>query len=102
MIYIDSPLSYMVEGMAKKFYQGMAGVTNDVTFDDPSVINYFVIEPLYQCSMDEDGSPNYHDQDSEVKMTFNGTRLVGMIPCSDAFGVDLIIDDYNSKVEQKE
>lgn len=90
----------MVEGQAKKFYQGMAGQTNDVIFEDPSVINYFVIEPRYSSPFEDDGSPMYGLQDHELNAEevehrhFNGTRLVGMIPCSDAFGVDLIIDKF--------
>lgn len=28
-----------------------------------------------------------------------GCRLVGMIPCDDAFGVDLIVDKYEEAIE---
>lgn len=31
-----------------------------------------------------------------------GCRLVGMIPCSDAFGVDLIIQEYDEMIKREE
>ena len=101
VVYIDAPLSYMVEGQAKKFYQGMAGMTNDVAFEDPSVINYFVISATHIKDKDEEenlmASINLNDPSQHL----NGTRLCGMIPCSDAFGVDIIIEKYNDQVEIK-
>lgn len=33
--------------------------------------------------------------------THYGTRLVGMIPCSDAFGVDLVIENYMDHVDKQ-
>ena len=30
-----------------------------------------------------------------------GCKLVGMIPVSDAFGVDLIVDDYKKALEKR-
>ena len=29
-------------------------------------------------------------------------KLVGMVPCSDAFGVDLIIEKFNNKIAENE
>jgi len=44
VIYIDSPLSYMVEGQANKFYEGEGINTTDC--EDPSVLVYCVIKPI--------------------------------------------------------
>ena len=111
MIYIDAPVSYLAEGMAKQFYEGLGGLHSD-QFEDPTVVNYFVIEARYEAEADENGSPigvrhtinesnvldtsqsDVYSVDSRRARTFNGTRLVGIIPCSDAFGVDLIIEKY--------
>lgn len=115
VIYIDSPLSFLAEGKARAFYQGMGGLNSD-EYEDPTVINYYVIEPRYESREDEDGSPvaprhNINtgiqeprgaDSDSMSHLSqmhvHYGTRLVGMIPCSDAFGVDLLTDKYAAKV----
>lgn len=103
-MYVDSPLSYLVEGQAKKFYQGVSGHVNDVVFDDHSLINYFVIEPRWNAEVDDDGHPiadtvnlDYQDHHQE----FHGTRLVGVVPCSDAFGVDLAIEKYSHAIQKK-
>ena len=97
VIYQDAPISYMAEGLANKFYEGEGENTNDQC-DDPSVIIYYIVRALeYDEDQPEDKgfninasehSPVYH---AEAVHKF-GCRLVGMIPCSDAFGVDLIID----------
>lgn len=56
VVYLDAPLTYLAEGQANKFFTGMSGV-NSAEFEDPSVINYFVIEPRYEAERDENGSP---------------------------------------------
>ena len=38
-----------------------------------------------------------HDECEEDQY---GCRLVGYIPCSDAFGVDVILDKYNASLEE--
>jgi hypothetical protein len=116
VIYIDSPLSFLAEGKARAFYQGIAGL-NTNKYEDPTVINYYVIEPRYEALHDEGGSPIGRklnvintglqaDNQSESESDFSealhvhhGTRLVGLIPCSDAFGVDVLADKYATKIE---
>jgi len=43
VVYIESPLSYMVPGGAELFYQG-EGELDEGICEDPSVLIYFVIE----------------------------------------------------------
>ena len=45
VIYEDSPISYMAEGQALKFYQGEGDATNGKV-DDSSVINYMIVRTL--------------------------------------------------------
>ena len=42
VVYLDSPLSYMAEGQADKFYQG-EGENTSAAVEDPSVLAYCVI-----------------------------------------------------------
>ena len=117
VVYLDAPLTYLAEGQANKFFTGMSGV-NSAQNEDPSVINYFVIEPRYEAERDEQGSPTKvrnqintgMDHQSDASSDFGdrenfhthyGTRLVGMIPCSDAFGVDLVIENYMTHVDKQ-
>jgi hypothetical protein len=45
VIYEDSPISYMAEGQAQKFYQGEGDATNGEV-EDVSVINYMIVRSL--------------------------------------------------------
>lgn len=85
VIYVDSPLSYMSEGAAKRFYQGQQDNCAH-NADDPHVISYYAIK-THHCSH---GCGSNIEEQSET--TSLGCRLVGIIPCSDAFGVDFLID----------
>lgn len=58
-IYIDAPLSFLAEGKARAFYQGIAGLNSD-QYEDPTVIDYYVIEPRYEARTDVNGSPIGH------------------------------------------
>jgi len=95
VVYLDSPLSYMSEGAAKRFYQGE--VKNFAA--DPSVIVYYAIQTQLEDAKD-DASGIYlnkmpeEDETKHNHIKLAGSRLVGIIPCSDAFGVDLLIEKY--------
>lgn len=93
----------MSEGAAKRFYQGE--VKNFAA--DPSVIVYYAIQTqladakddsssIYSNKMPEQDETKYND----IKLT--GCRLVGIIPCSDAFGVDLLIEKYQTALQERE
>lgn len=102
VIYLDAPLSYMSEGAAKRFYQGQGEVQNNAT--DPSVITYFVIQPQIESmekhQLDRLFSQNAESPNKTLSSTQTGCRLVGIIPCSDAFGVDLLIDKYQAALRK--
>lgn len=144
VIYIDAPVSYMAEGMAYKFFQGEGEATNGMC-DDPSVVNYFIVQTsqkenlvefetifsgdsgneadgnitqrshvsmsalAFGNSMDSHDIQNKHSSNPMVKKRTvtrleqkYGCRLVGMIPCSDAFGVDLVVDKYEKELKRRE
>jgi hypothetical protein len=97
VLYSTSPLTYLASGAANLFYEGEGESRNDGC-DDPSVIIYWIIESI----RDHDDSPPSlainepsHEECEEDKY---GCRLIGYIPCSDAFGVDLILDKYNKSI----
>ena len=83
VLYSTSPLSYCASGAANLFYEGEGESRNDEC-DDPSMIIYWIIE-----SINEEYAAHDHDHEA-------GCRLVGFIPCSDSFGVDLMLDNYKA------
>lgn len=101
VIYEDSPISYMAEGQALKFYQGEGDATNGKV-DDSSVINYMIVRTLQEeapgTQKVQTSINNYCKSEGDHDHQF-GCRLVGIIPCSDAFGVDLIISRYQKQTE---
>ena len=46
------------------------------------------------------GLINNENVDVRIEHKF-GCKLVGMIPCSDAFGVDLIIERYEESINER-
>jgi hypothetical protein len=46
VVYLDSPLSFMVPGGARLFYQGEGEEFDDSLCEDPSVLTYFVIQTV--------------------------------------------------------
>ena len=83
VLYSTAPLSYCVSGAANLFYEGEGESRNDEC-DDPSMIIYWIIE-----SINEEQSTHDHTHEA-------GCKLIGFIPCSDAFGVDLMLENYKA------
>lgn len=107
VVYEEAPISYLVNGLAKNFYAG-----EEESFDtmanqeDPLSINYFVVRTCQDQDQIEDHinshSPYIHqnlEEDPSKQFKFM-CRLVGMIPCSDAFGVDIIVDEYEAAIQK--
>ena len=88
VLYSSAPLTYLSSGAANNFYAGEGENTNDGT-DDPSMIIYWIIESVVEQEM----PPRriVISSDSEEKY---GCKLIGFIPCSDIFGVNLILEKY--------
>jgi hypothetical protein len=103
VLYSNSPLSYIASGAAESFYQGEGEATNDGC-DDPSVIVYWIVETTLQEV--EDVPPrmlitNVQDEielDSGEPNFIYGNKLIGYLPCSDSFGVDLILENYQKEL----
>jgi len=87
VLYSTSPLSYCAAGAANLFYEGEGESRNDEC-DDPSMIIYWIIE-----SINEEQSSHEHEHEA-------GCRLIGFIPCSDSFGVDLMLDNYKAGLKK--
>jgi len=66
VVYLDSPLSYMSEGQANKFYEGEGENTNGKC-EDPSVIAYCVIQPLYDIQAQDPSPAPFNINASEVE-----------------------------------
>ena len=105
VLYSNSPLSYIQSGAAESFYQGEGEATSGAC-DDPSVIVYWIIQTTLMevddvpprniiPSLNQDAS-----FDKEYK-TIYGNRLIGYLPCSDTFGVDVILDKYQKDLAKK-
>ena len=63
---------------------------------DPSMIIYWIVESEKQIDL----MPH---MSSVISDDFYGCKLIGFIPCSDIFGVDLILDNFQAALkEQKE
>lgn len=96
-VYDMAPLTYMSEGQANKFYEGEGESNNDAA-EDPSVIVYCAVQPIYEIEVPKEEllatAINAEDYEPEPMRTIHGMRLVGLIPVSDAFGVDLLVDKY--------
>ena len=93
----------MSEGQANKFYEGEGESHNDAT-EDPSVIVYFAVKPIYEVEVPKvellATSINAEGYEPEPTRQVHGMRLVGLIPCSDAFGVDLLVDHYTAAIKK--
>ena len=96
VIFENAPLSYMLSGQAQNFYQG-EGQNTDFHERDPSSINYFVVKAVEKNwhTTDDDHHDHHH------KCGNFGLRLVGIIPFSDTFGVDINTDDFIQKIEER-
>lgn len=96
-VYEDAPLTYMSEGQANKFYEGEGESNNDAA-EDPSVIVYCAVKPIFEVEVPKQEllatAINAEDYEPEPTRIIHGMRLVGLIPCSDAFGVDLLVERY--------
>lgn len=106
-VYEAAPLTYMSEGQANKFYEGEGESQNDAA-EDPSVIVYCAVKPIFEVEVPKEEllatAINAEDYEPEPTRLIHGMRLVGLIPVSDAFGVDLLVDNYveQLKVNAKE
>ena len=93
----------MAEGQAQTFYQGEGEDTTKGGKDDPSTLIYYIVaaneyDEIYQApQMSQINEPEMNDV-----ITKYSCKLVGMVPCSDAFGVDLIIEKFNKKIAENE
>jgi hypothetical protein len=97
VLFSSAPLTYLASGAANNFYAGEGDNTNDGT-DDPSLIIYWVIESVVEQEM-----PPRKLLTSEDSEELFGCKLIGFIPCSDIFGVDLILEKYQVALsKQKE
>ena len=114
ILYYESPLSYMTENPAKKFYDGedlpedqrAEGVhEHDGAHEGAAqnVINYCVIQARYETAVPPPSIINSSTNGERVPGLTRpvvGARLVGMVPCSDAFGFDILISDYQAAVQK--
>lgn len=105
VIYQEAPISYMAEGQANKFFEGEGENTNDQC-EDPSVIIYYIVqvvefdeEERFEAFKSSCPSPILHH--GHMHQHKYGCKLVGMIPCSDSFGVDLILERYNGYIAKR-
>ena len=101
VVYDAAPLTYMSEGQANKFYEG-EGETDRA--EDPSVLVYCAVQPMFDVTAPGRDRPvtaiNAEDYEPAPTRRVHGVRLVGLIPCSDAFGVDLLVDDYKAALQK--
>jgi hypothetical protein len=77
----------MSNGMANNFYKG-EGESTAEGCDDPTVLNYYIVDAHCTNVMDP------------VKSKFY-CRLLGVIPCSDSFGTDVCTDEYAAKIKER-
>lgn len=102
-VFEASPLTYMSEGQANKFYEGEGENLNDAT-EDPSVIVYCAVRQIFEVEVPKEEqlatSINAEDFDPEPMRTIHGMQLVGLIPVSDAFGVDLLVENYTELLKE--
>jgi hypothetical protein len=93
----------MTEGQANKFYEGEGESHNDAA-EDPSVLVYCAVRPIFEVEVPKEEqlatSINAEDYDPEPTRIIHGMRLVGLIPVSDSFGVDLLVENYEQKLKQ--
>lgn len=104
VIYDGAPLTYMSEGQANKFYEGEGESNNDAA-EDPSVIVYCAVQPIFEVEVPKQellATAINAEHEPEPTRKVHGVRLVGLIPCSDAFGVDLLVDRYVEALKQVE
>ena len=103
VIYDGAPLTYMSEGQANKFYEGEGESNNDAA-EDPSVIVYCAVQPIFEVEVPKHEllatAINAEDYEPEPTRRVHGVRLVGLIPCSDAFGVELLVDHYKEALRE--
>lgn len=86
VLYSNAPLTYLAPGTAGSFYEGEQDM---MKAEDPSLIIYWILE--------SEKYPDLHPSklmSSSISEDLYGCRLIGFIPCSDIFGVDLILDKY--------
>lgn len=111
ILYYESPLSYMTENPAKKFYDGeelpedqrVEGAHLEHDGAAQNVINYCVIQARYETAVPPSSIINSSINGERVPGLTRpvvGARLVGMVPCSDAFGFDILISDYQAAVKK--
>lgn len=111
ILYYESPLSYMTENPAKKFYDGeelpedqrAEGEHLEHDGAAQNVINYCVIQARYETTVPPPSIINSSINGERVPgltQPVVGARLVGMVPCSDAFGFDILISDYQAAVKK--
>jgi hypothetical protein len=93
IIHEDAPISYMAEGQALKFYSG-EGELDEA--EDPSTASYYIVRVL-QDDNDETSQSLNESSNVQAKVKY-GCRIIGVITCSDAFGVDLVVDQYNDSL----
>lgn len=101
----------MSDNAARRFYQG-EGELLDCALD-PSVITYYVVMPVkVEAGQDISASLSNFDQiyanyerntlRSIRRPTIEtGCKLIAVIPCSDIFGVDLVIDQYQKQLSER-
>lgn len=126
ILFYEAPMSYMTENPANKFYHGLPPPEDQIkkvnntalhghSHDESmfsKVINYCIVQPRYEKKI----SQNIFDfgatteglmGDAETR-SIVGARLVGIIPCSDARGYDILIKDFreaetkNKKIKEQE
>ena len=123
ILFYDAPMTYMTENKASKFYDGVAPPEDQVkkTLDDhghdqghdniaKNVINYCIVQPRYEQKVPNKNrfyfGPDEDENDegeTQVTRPIVGSRLVGIIPCSDARGYDILIRDYReAEIMQKQ
>lgn len=100
VLYEDAPLSYLSSGAANSFYQG-EGENLNASVDDPGVLVYYVIRPI--IFVEQELNVAVANEHPIIKQGENfGIKLIGHIPCSDSFGVSLVIDRYTKGKEYLE
>ena len=106
-------MSYMTENPASKFYHGVAPPEDQlkkIEHDShgheheamhQKVINYCIVQPRYEQKIPRTGFFSDDDDNMETRAII-GSRLVGIIPCSDARGYDILIKDFrDAEARQK-
>lgn len=99
----------MSENAARRFYQG-EGQTLDCAVD-PSLITYYVVQPFKVDGYSAESIHKFQQlfttfENNSLRgidrpMVETGCKLIAIIPCSDIFGVDLLLDKHQDLISER-